>query len=88
MKIYSPAIISAKGRIVVGHGSNLVWCDILGRRYRQKGQGVDYLFPSLNHHGKRFDSIDGRHIEYDLKEMKKTLERKLGFFGIDNYQPY
>jgi len=88
MKIYSPAIISAKEKVVVGHGSNLVWCDILGRRYRQKGQKVEYFFPSLNNHGKRFDGVDRQHLDESLKEIRICLERKLGLFGIDSYQTY
>jgi len=88
MKIYSPAFITTKGRLSVGHGANLVWCDVLGRRERQKGGYVEYFFPSWNHQGKRLDTFGKQDLENKLKNMEEDFNRQLNLFGIEKYTEY
>jgi hypothetical protein len=88
MKIYSPALITAKGKVTVGHGANLVWCDILGRREKQIGRQVEYFFPSWNHQGKSLDGISRQTLEDRLMDSEESLRKQLNLFGIDEYVEY
>ena len=87
MKLYSPALITSKGKITNGHGANLVWCDVLGRRQKQIGGSVEYFFPSWNHQGKRNGKI-GQTIESKLEIIEKELSEQLSLFGIDAHREY
>lgn len=88
MKLYSPAIITAKERVVVGHGANIVWCDILARRARNRGERADYLYPSWNHQGKMFDGIGEDELGRKLSGLEKSMAKKLNLFGVDVYTEY
>ena len=88
MKVYSPALITAKGKVTVGHGANLVWCDILGRRERRIGGQVEYFFPAWNHQGKSLNEISKENLENMLKISEENLKKKLDIFGINHYEEY
>jgi len=89
MKIYSPALITAKEKVLVGHGANLVWCDILSRRSRQKGENIEYFFPSWNHQGKMFDDYNREQFNDKIADLEDRLGTKLRLFGLtDGYRTY
>ncbi len=89
IKLYSPPIITAKRKIKIGHGANLVWCDILARNFSRQGFSVNYHFPSWNHQGKMFDDLsktDG--LEKVLSEIERAFEDKVSLFKLKKYSPY
>ncbi len=89
IKIYSPPIITAKGKIKLGHGANLVWCDILAKVFSEKGLPVEYSFPSWNHQGKMFDHFSDMEDSYEaLNKIEYSLEQKLSFFGLERHNTY
>ncbi len=89
VKIYSPPIITAKGKVKLGHGANPVWCDILARTLSDKGFSTDYYFPSWNHQGKMFDHLASTNDqEKELERIESTLAQKLSLFGLGEHRAY
>lgn len=89
MKFYSPAIITAKESVVFGHGTNIVWCDVIARHMASKGNKIDYFYPSWNHQGKRYDNLDEIEFKNQIEILEKTISNELESFGISKgYTPY
>ncbi|MCL4381126.1 MAG: hypothetical protein M1331_01890 [Candidatus Marsarchaeota archaeon] len=90
IKIYSPPIITAKEKVVLGHGANLVWCDVLSRSLIQKGLSVNYNFPSWNHQGKMFNYLAETDNLIEILHKKEcSLQSKLSLFGLrEGYNIY
>lgn len=82
-------MITAKGKITLGHGVNIVWCDVLGRRYyNQSNKKAEYFYPSFNHQGKRFDNLEKGETKIKIESLEEDLTPKLNLFGIDVYTPF
>src|SRR3989344_9330582 len=89
IKLYSPPIITAKRKLKLGHGANLVWCDVLARVFSRQGFSIDYHFPAWNHQGKMFGDLSKTNsLEDTLKETETTLENKASLFRLEGYTPY
>ncbi|MDK2907584.1 MAG: hypothetical protein PWQ87_42 [Candidatus Woesearchaeota archaeon] len=83
MKLYSPPIISLKQKLVLGHGVNIVWNDVIGRYMRSKGEKIQYFYPSWNHQGKRADQLDSSELEKKILALEQDMRRELSCFGIE-----
>ena len=89
IKLYSPPIITAKRKLKLGHGANLVWCDILSRTFSRQGFSIDYHFPAWNHQGRMFDDLSKTNsLEKILDEIETTLEHKASLFKLEEHAPY
>ena len=90
MKIYTPPIITAKGELTLGHGVNLVYCDVLGRAEKLRGKNSEIHLPGWNFHGRLFEKrVSGeKYYNEEINLLKEKLESKLIYFGLDDYETF